>query len=141
MEKIFNESKFLIILHSDDEYNISEQWKEQCENLYNDLYRALPEGYIEPSTQEVSEGERPFDIISFSILIISEVAAKCFASIIFEALKNWSENNHAYIKVKCPDGSIIKIPKQTLSELTEFSIENPKLSICEALKRIIDSNE
>lgn len=138
---IFPEGSFQIILQSDVDYT-SENWQRQCKNLYEDLYRALPEGYIKPSKREGSRGERSFDTILFSTITVSEVAAKFTASIIFEALNNWSENTQdSCIKVKYPDGNIITLPKQSLSKIYKCSIVNPNLSMYEILNRVINLAE
>ena len=73
-------------------------------------------------------------ITLFSHALLIEITAKIFVEIVFEAIKNW----HYYrpdsnIEIKCPDGSIAKITKQTLPKLQKYFDENPNLSICDAV--------
>lgn len=142
MANIPEKDSFQITLQTNDGDNASEYWQIQCKYLYNELYRALPEGSIKPTNFEVSTGERPFDITSFSTILISELAGKFFATIIFEALYHWYENRQeANIIIECPDGSKINIPKELLLKLLKYHSENSNLSICDALNNVKMSNE
>lgn len=131
MEQFPHKNSFQIILQSDNEDNLSEYWQDQCWYLYDELSRALPESSIKPLTLESSTGERA-DITIFFHTIIIEITAKIFVEIVFEAIKNWHyyrpESN---IEIKCPDGSIVKITKQSIPELQKYFDENPHFSICE----------
>lgn len=142
MQQVSNEHGFQIIIQSDGAEDASKFWQDQCWYLYDEIYRTLPEGSIEPLTHGGDE-EAKFDIIVlFSTLVVSGISGKIFTSIVIGAIKNWLDfRPTADIEVKCPDGNIIKITKLPLSRLPKFFDEHPELPICEALSRFANSIE
>lgn len=142
MQQVPDKSSFQIILQSDNEDNLSEYWQNQCWYLYDELSKALPEGSIKPLTLESDARERADMLTLFSHTIITEITAKIFVEIIFEAIKNWHYYRpDANIEIKCPDGSIVKITNKSLPKLEECLNENPHLSICEAVSLLKNSAE
>jgi len=129
MEQVPDKISFQIRLQSDNEDDLSEYWQGQCWYLYDELSRALPEGSIKPLTLGGSTGERADITILFHAIII-EITAKIFVEIVFEAIKNWHYyRQEANIEIKYPDGSIVKITKQSIPELQKYFDENPHLSM------------
>jgi hypothetical protein len=134
------------MIQSDDGNNLSEYWQNQCENFYSDLYRTLPEDSIKPLALEGTVGEKSIDIVSFSNIIITEIAAQIVTSLLIKAIKeaynNWSEyRQNDYIVIKYPDESMIKISNSFLSKLLQYSEKNPQLSIFEVLNHFKNFKE
>jgi hypothetical protein len=139
--QISDKSNFQISLQQDNGDNLSEYWQDQCKYLYDELYRTLPGSSIKPLTLKGSTGEKAVEIILFSTILI-EVASKFCAHTILEILNNWYEHRqNTSIKITCPDGSIVDIPRQIIPNLPKFSSENPHLSICEAIDRLINTTK
>lgn len=146
MGKVPDEDSFQIILQSDDVDNLSEYWQDQCKYLYDEISIALPEGSIKPLTLEGTVGEKAIDVVSFSHLVVNEIAAKFVASlfieIVFESSRRWSKNKQgANVKVKYPDKSVVTISKEFIFKLRNYSKENPRLSIFEVLNNFKNLKE
>jgi hypothetical protein len=146
MDKVSGEGSFQIILQSDGIEDFSDEWQNQCEYFYNEFDRALPKGTIKPLALEAPAGGRVIDINSFSHIIVDEFAAKIIASTIVEALfvafKNWSEYRpKANIKLRYPDGSIVRVSNKFFLELLEYSKENSQLSVFQVLNHLKDFKE
>ncbi|MDQ1252318.1 MAG: hypothetical protein QG646_1439 [Euryarchaeota archaeon] len=78
----------------------------------------------------------------FSTLTAFGITVKVFSDVILDAMKTWLEyRSTAEIRLKCPDGSTIKISNIPLSKLSQFFEENPQLSICKGLNRFKNSKE
>ena len=138
--QVSDKSNFQIILEPDDGDIFSEYWQDQCKYFYDELFMALPEGSIKPLTLESSAREKTDITICFNFLI--DLVAGVCAHKVFDILKDWYEyRQHASIKIKCPDGSVVEIPKQSITKLSNFSCENPNLSICEALNHFFSSTD
>lgn len=140
MKQVFDKADFSIVLRPGNSKDSSEYWQEQCQNLYNSIYRNLPEGSIEPLNLEGAQGERVDLVTIFSTIAAFGITGEVFVNVILDSIKTWLEYRPtAEIELKCPDGSIVKIEKLPLSKLSEFFEENPKVSICEGLNRFKNS--
>lgn len=142
MQQVLDKYDFSIILKSGDVDDSSEYWQEQCQHLYNSIYRSLPQGSIEPLNLEGSQGERIDLVTIFSTLAAFGITGEVFVNAILDSMKTWLEYRpKAEIEIKCPDGSIVKISKLPLSKLSKFFEENPKASICEGLNQFKNFTE
>lgn len=141
MQEVF-ESGFHIVLKSDKEEFLSEHWQAQCWQFYDSVCRSLPEGSIDPLTLGGSDGSKVDKIILFSTLVASGITVEVLAKIIFDAINTWLEHRPtAEINLVCPNGSTVKIEKQSLSGMSKFFEDNKHLSICEALELLSNSNK
>lgn len=142
MEQVLDKSSFQIILHSNNEDDLSEFWQGQCWYLYDELSRALPKGSIKPLALESGKGEKADALTLFVHAVVIEITAKILVEKVFEAIKNWHrDRSYANIEINCPDGNTFKITKESLPKLINCFCENPHLSICEALSLFNNFNE
>jgi len=144
MDKNVGINVFQIILKNNDEEDLSSYWQDQCQYLYHEIYMALPEGSIKPLILEKSIDEKVETITIFNVLniLFIDVTAKIFVDLILEKIKNWCSDRHNVdIEIKCPDGSMAKIPKDCIPNFKNFIEENSNLLLCEAIIRFINSTK
>jgi hypothetical protein len=103
MQQAPDKSNFSIIVTNSGVEDSSENWQDQCQQLFDSI-AILPEGSIKPSETAGAHGDRVDLATLFSILTFVGITKKIFIDIILPGIKVWLEYRPtAEIDFKCPD--------------------------------------